>query len=653
MASDNPDFPIVSRLASQGVEIYIGYAFIFAATIGLILVSSFFDPSTVVQGLYGVIGAYLGGLVLYLYDRPIRSFSDSTIHVTTPSAKQYLKFNLIICCVSISVAGILETPLIAVLLLMLLGFPLLMIQIFGPMNQKLYLIQLCSLSGSIPMIKWLTSGLYFGYGDIFIHLRFVTELLSSNYVQFIPDLIYQSFGGFHSFIGSLRLISGLSGADSLYLSGVILYSVFPLITYLFAMSLSLNQLQAIAVATVIPSIYLFPFFASYFFPQSLAIPLVIIGLYLVIRQSTSSGIRFGLLGIMFIPALSFIHHFTYFLLIPILVLLFLLYWFVLRISPVQTESGFRLNYPLFVAALVVIVVHWVILAKGIYIGGLIFALLDIVTTLFESSGGGVQTFTLGQISAKSEFATGLHWLFSVSGIYFSALVAVSIIALGVIAKHRRKYHQLFPVLIVGLAGSVFIYKLPIPIKSSERIGFLWAIFFVFILGLGLYHATQQERHSIGSISLCLLLVVMGITAPLVGGHDYYKVKPGYDQQSTLSEQQSSMLASSGYFSQNYSSGVSTLWMPRKALQRFGVDRVDRSEVSERGITNSKTNTFLYLEWWPKYRLKAMAVNRSVYKNNIIMSEQWLQNAISSENKVYSSGKTGILWENETITVDEN
>ncbi|WP_458189234.1 hypothetical protein [Haladaptatus sp. NG-WS-4] len=412
-------------------------------------------------------------------------------------------------------------------------------------------------------------------------------------------------------------------------------------------------MQALAVATVVPTIYLIPFYASYFFPQSLAIPLVIIGLYLVIRQSTSSGFRFGLLGIIFIPALSFIHHFTYFLLIPILVLLFLSYWFMLRVSPTQTDPGFRLNYPLLVAALVVIVVHWVILAKGIYIGGLIFALFDIVTTLFENSVGGVQTFTLGQISVKSDSTTGLQWLLSVSGIYFSALVAISVIALGVIAKHHAKYYRLFPVLIVGLAGSVFIYKLPIPIKSSERIGFLWAIFFVFILGLALYHATQQERHSIGSISVCLLLVVMGITAPLVGGHDYYKVKPGYDQQSTLSEQQSAMIASSGYFSQNYSSGIATLWMPRKALQRFGVDRVDRSEVSERALSNSKTNLFLYLEWWPKYRLKVIAAKRSVYKNNVFMSEQWLQNAISSENKVYTSGKTGILWEDETITVDEN
>jgi hypothetical protein len=144
-----------------------------------------------------------------------------------------------------------------------------------------------------------------------------------------------------------------------------------------------------------------------------------------------------------------------------------------------------------------------------------------------------------------------------------------------------------------------------------------------------------------------MLVLLCATGPMVAaddvgaldaGPDFYGKTTGPDPQRTLTGQEYAEIQSTSRFLQEYDGEATSFWFTSVTTGRFGADVDDTASINNTTIM-SEDELLLYKQNWPRYQ-----INFRGARNKLLISERSLNDIIQCENKVYTTGRDGLLWD---------
>ena len=631
-----------------------------------------------IKGGYVLLAVILATLVFALViDRhdhkriePLEVWSRDGASVPVAWTTRFEKFLYIVAfsCITAVTIGIERRWII--LVGVPLGYVLLGTQLVLGADVRSALSQTIALFLVSPVTKYLAAGFYFGATDTLIHLRYVDQLLSTGATNAFPE--YQYFPALHINTGILSAISGISTYDSLMIMGLVAFTAYLLAVYAFAVVATGRRTVALFVVLGASVLDPVSYFATYFFPQSLGVVLFTLILYTTTRPGHRDAEQRAIIVASFVLGIGLVvtHHLTFVLVAPIIGIHIVTQW--RAIPDALSKRGIhvsnlpQLHWLVLVAIGMLAVTYWTF--TGVFIKQFVTAvsvLLD--STLFASeTGKPIPTYVFGHTYPEMTASIAFQSLFSAEGIYYVVLTAMFIIGVLVLINGNGDYRRPLGVMSLGLVSAGVILRTPLAINGLERARLPFALFFAFIIGVGLHRlfaivgsaSTGSPRSSaFTKATVVALLISLGTTGALTAGDDLYQVHSGPDlyenaplpepqQEFSLREYQS-MEATSGFINEYArSERITTLAVTRRVLFRFGTDAEGRISIRDEGI-RTQSGLFVYRERWSDHRVTFSRSRLST--SSITMSERWLDAAVTSQNKVYTTGEVGALWtEAETV-----
>lgn len=529
-----------------------------------------------------------------------------------------------------------------------IGYTLVMIQLYVKPLPQHALPQILSLFGLDLVTKYLSTGFYFGRGDIPKHVHYTDLIISSGTWQTIPETsFYHFFPGLQTLAGSVGLLTGFSPYDSLVVTGICAYLVVVLVMYLLAQTLFDSYLMPICIALGVTMLDPIHRYSVYFYPQSLAVALVAI-VVLIAFNYNSAGPRGYLTGLLLsspiVVALWFTHHLTMVLLAPIIV--------VLTVGPAVLNRVAALDrtvrpqvIPL--AALVTgSVSYW--LWQDVFYATLVSAFFDVTASgeAASEADAGANIEALGLQIPEPTVGDAFFSLFSPGGVYNIVLVAALAFSAIVLLNKSSDYWRAGGPIAVGLLGSVLMLRLPIDLHGSARLQLPLSLFVAFVLGVGLYQVltNAQIKRAVPGVFVFVLLLTAG---PAVAADDLYALQSGPDlwerqttpdPQKEFSDAEMESFRLSSEFIQGNDASVSTDWHNSLGLRRYGTE--SESFVVENSTIRSDEDLLMYRQRWADHSIRLIPERRSLV--TLVISENWLRELTTSENKVYTTGEVGLL-----------
>jgi hypothetical protein len=283
----------------------------------------------------------------------------------------------------------------------------------------------------------------------------------------------------------------------------------------------------------------------------------------------------------------------------------------------------------------------------------------------SDTGGQRAVFGFGADIPYHDPSTAIRSVFHVDGLFFIGLTAIFVLGVVTILFHFRRFLPVMGVVILGVTSSVAVLKTPL-LSTVQRLSLPLSLFFSIIAGIGLWSLVSSsnesrsgmDRHSrtvgiksfhIRSLAVAGLIILLGVTGPLVAGDDLYGLHAGPnmwetystpEQQVEFSEQEIRELEVLTGHAIRYAPNVTMLSVTNRANTRFGGHvKPSPTEVSASGIRANET--FAYRTKWTEHQV-GYSTNRA---GTLSIADWWLQREVSATNKVYTTGMTGIIWEN--------
>lgn len=612
---------------------------------------------------YGVLGVLLAASVFY-------SGKIGRFRIEWPSYRpQWAEKAAFLVVVLAIAATILAGERAYILLIALpIGYVLLAVQLQTEFQPRRILLQVASLYALSPLTKYLTTGFYFGNSDLFVHTLYTRSLLEAGSVAGIPAYTrYSSFPGLHVGTGTLHLFADIPIDDSLLLLGIVTYIVFISLVYSLAVTVCSNSRLALFVAMAVSLLDPVSFYSTFFYPQSLAFVLVVLLLFVAYRVAGDRANRqaWTLLGVVFSVAIAFTHHLTLVLIAPgILLLLAANESFKYRVDSSSVSKNSQLRALLFSICGVIAISYWSI--QDVFISSLVRNVVELLQT-GSSDVGQVQLpiYTFGTTLPESTVSAAIISLIRFEGIYFIVLVAA--FSLGIVAylDTPSRYSSTIPLGLVGIVSAIVMFRTPVAIPVLPRARLLLTVFFAFVLGIGLYHFLRAGPPLTMRKALALMLVVsLGVTAPLVAGDDLYglyagpdlyELQPAPEPQRAFSEAEYESLKSTSEFVEAYSLRTSTFSDTGRAMEhftgeKFTGERTRYASIRQSGI-RVKQGLFIYRTRWSQYRV-ANTSEIGGRRSSVVISDKWFSSMTSLNNKVYTTGQVGALYANKTVTLTE-
>jgi len=610
------------------------------------------DSAVGVRGLYASLGLVVGSLVYYLF--PSSSKGESARSTIRWSEKGVY----LVAILSLGAATLLERRLTVLVAFLPFGYLLLLIQIRAVHSPARLLPQVGALFAIAPLSKYLTTGFYFGNGDILFHTAHVAELLDHGTIAAIEGQ-YQVFPGLHIVVGSLSLLTDFAPHDSLLIAGTITYALVALpIIYLFGQRLSTNRQLAVCIALAGSVVYSISFYSTYFFPQALAIVLLLAVIYTTWRTPASVTSDFkSRTAVVFLILLAtlFTHHLSFVLIFPILVSL-------VAFSLLQNALAGNRQTPVtsprllpVAAGVLAGITYWTEVLPG-FIFGLFWWINKIVQGVFSGSpttGGVSGTIFFDTTVPKTTLEAALPNLFSVNSLYLGSLVAVFSLGVVTIVERYTDFRQATSLSLLGVLSAVLIFKIPLVIPGQSRIRLPFAFFFAFVAGFGVYRAIGASRTtSIRKVVPLVLVVLVATSGPLYvqAGDDLYDLHDPpngpHQKQVELSSEEYRSLMSVNRFRQTHDVSLRAVWIDSLALDHFGTSTDASPRVTESGITQP-SGALLYRTRWSDH---AVHYTGDGTFGKFVLSDQWLRSNVKQSNKVYDTGHAGVLWDADGIAL---
>ncbi|MFB6186387.1 MAG: hypothetical protein ABEI86_05910, partial [Halobacteriaceae archaeon] len=258
-----------------------------------------------------------------------------------------------------------------------------------------------------PVTKYIVAGFYFGGGDILMHVKFIEQLLRSGDPATISSL-YSLFPAYHILMASTSLITSLPAYDSLMIMGLICLSLVLLFIYVIIRAgagsgdLTL-PIFTILLLSLVPSI---SFYTSYFYPQSMAITLLVIFLYTSSAYTDDWGsIRFAIISIVVMTSLVLTHHLTIVLASVPIVLLPLIALYIRRADNFRVKGLQRkVVYPALIPItllMIAAVTYWSYIGTK-FVVALLHAAINVIPVGGAVNTGGGEYIGFGGVTANTD-----------------------------------------------------------------------------------------------------------------------------------------------------------------------------------------------------------------------------------------------------------
>lgn len=630
----------------------------------LVLAARVLGEVTAIKGSYALFGVLLATAV---YRAPGRS--DAVDGRTSLGGGPFVESGAVgrwalkgvlalvaLACLSTYVTG---DRLGSVVLALVVGVPVVVYQLLTVGATRAVVTQVVVLFAVGPLTRYLSTGFYFGDGDLLGHVRAVEVLLRTGRVAAI-DAVYSTYTDFpalHVVSASVSAVTGLSPYDSLMLLGTVTY-LLAIVAVVYLVGSLLSPAEGVAVGFVFAALSLVQFYASYFYPQALATALVVYLFYLVVRRASlppSLRLSFSVLTVAAVFVLSLAHHVTQILLAGIVALLY---------APSALSAvgpGRRLGVNEYVPrvtpvaiALVVGLTH-LLLTRTSMITYLVDFASEKVSNPFVSDAGGERVvFGFGTAVPYQDPATALQSLVYVDGVYYIALAALFVLGFVVVLVHYERYSAVAGYVLLGTVGSLFVLRTPL-VGVASRLALPLAPFFAIVAGVGLSWIVESVRTRVGTsttryerlrhLLVAALVLTVGITGPLVAGDDLYHLHDGPnlwetysspEQQVEFSRQELSELRATVGYVDRHTSSVTMLWITREASDRFGGEERSVPTVSAAGIRTD--DPLVYRTAWADHQV---GYSTDV-PGTVVVADWWLSREVGASNKVYTTGQVGML-----------
>lgn len=599
-------------------------------TLGLVLVS--LPTRFAVFGLYAFFGLVGGAVIYYWTDESGES------HYSQLDQRGYRVGVYVSVFVTIGIVVLTSEPILVAPGL-LVGYGLFVRQFMREIDPRRELPQLTALFLLSPVVKYLTAGRYIGHGDLLTHVKLVDNITASGSIDAIATASYYDVPGLHVIAATISSVSGLGAYDAVLVTGLVAFSLVVPAVYLLAYRITEDGVLALSTAFAIVLFSDISFFVSYAFPQSLATVIIVV-LMLLGSMVSRDAIKYRVTGIFVIVtlALSFTHHLTQVLFLPVVVS-FLLFYTAFGSFSLVTLLRKRQIVLLGLASLLNGFVIWQI--------GFFDRLLEALILQIQGGllGGHTQSATvaLGVTPPSASLSTAVEWLVSPYALYLILLLVVLSLGVVVFLQGSSYSAAYMAVALTGLLGAPLILETPLSVKSLIRIVFPWHFAFAFIVGISL----QQFRRRHGSVGyshiLVAILVVLAGLAPLVAPDNYYGLDPRPTEQTSFSDEEFSELQATEFFIDRQDKRPAVFWDTRLVMNRFGESDLSHARIKDEKIILPPGH-FVYRSGFTDHRL-AFKTNgqESLFSTNVYISEQWLASRIEIGNHVYTAGGTGMLW----------
>lgn len=585
-----------------------------------------------IYGLYPIIGLVFGAAIYYFTDYP-----TETLYVQIDGRWQGIAVYVTIA-LTVGIVALTDSKL-AVLAGLGVGYVLVVHQLFAESDPKRLVPQVTGLFLLSPITKYITSGFYFGHGDILAHVRIAEDVLLGGSLEAISYTGYQHFPGLHLVSAAVGGIAGLSAYDGLLLSGLVLHALVIPSVYLIVSHLTKQSRLGFYTAFGVVILDGFSFFTSYFFPQSFATVLVVV-LLLLATMSSRDGIKWGVVVSFVLVAvtLAWTHHLTQLLFAPVFGIAAIFYAFQGRKFTGRLVRSRGLALISFAGALTAF--RWIQT-------GFLTQIKEVILLQIRGGllGGYTQTveFSYGTIARSTTVQSALEWLVSPYGIYLILLVLVFSTGVVTFLKVSDRSAINVSLALTGIVAAVLVFETPLSIESLIRIRYPWLFAFAFVLGIGLFELRRRTRPTVIGIGFLTVVILIATFAPLVTADNYYGLDPRPTLQTSFSDQEYQELrATSGYFAEDATSPT-VFWRTRTTMERFRVTDLQHPEIRGRTLL-LPSGHFIYRTAWSNYKVSFTTTGEnSLYSNKLFVSDRWLHRRIMAGNKVYTAGDTGAMW----------
>lgn len=627
---------------------HLQYGYIASAILGSLLVLYFVNNYvgilTAIKGGYVLIGLLLSLLLFAL------SHSNQTPSVSGSTRPRYLKGVIIPLVLWFPLIKLTGNRVIVLLGLFPIIYALISVHILHGAAPKYVLTEIVGVFFIALAAKYVDTYRFFGNGDLFGHTADVQRLVATGSTSVINDP-YQFYPGLHIIAGSLKLVGGTVTYDAVVLTGIIAATSAIVVSYHFGRVISGSPKFGLLVALGMTVSYQFQFFGLYVFPQSLAVVLGFLAIYLALKPDFGGEYAgFGLANIIVMAAMAFTHHFTFILFAPIVVVLIFLRFISesqhrTRIFGEKDLVGPRL-IPLFTGGMIA-VTYWLYNEHGFF-GQLLFATSELIlnrSIIVNGSSGPTTTFPLGVELIQQSVQEALVSIATPNGIYFTMLLAVFSLGISESLRLTKMYYRLAGFVLMGIVGSFLILKTPI--AFSIRLGHPFTLFFSVVLAVGLLRLFSAGRGE--GIFPLITLLALGTTAPIVAGGDLYGLHQGPDfygsnklpdPQRDFSKLEYESMQSTAKFIKSNNRPATSMWMSSIGFELLDASVSGGAQIVDCSIKTPRDALFYRTKW----------TEHQVYfngaRNRMIISNESFERMVVTENKIHTTGRTGMLFDGE-------
>jgi len=648
------------------ISLFVAFALLTLTS--LVVAYLFIGEVTAIKGGYVLLGLLLAAVLYRSHegwdeDAPLEGRESGRF------ARWSTKFVVVLTLGAYVVTYLTGARLWPVVVALGLGYAVLAVQILSVGPTRSIVPQLAVLFTVSPVTKYLSTGFYFGETDLLGHVRAVEVLYLTGQLESIGEVYasYNSFPVLHILSGAVSSFTGLPAYDSLITVGILTYTAGTIAVYYLCRTL-FSRPKSVAIVFVFSTLSVIHNYTTYFFPQALATAVVFFLFYVTIRRNSVSDRYYAplsVIALLVVVGLAFTHHVTQILFAGMVATLYAPS--VLR--PTRIGRGLGLNdaLPRLVPMLFAVTagLTHLLVARIAIVGYFIEFTTAKVTDPFVSDTGGERTvFGFGVDIPYHTPRVAVESLFYVDGLYFIGLTALFVVGVVAVIVRYNRYTNVAGVVLLGFGSALAVLKTPL-LNTVARLSLPLTLFFSVIAGLGLWRVAVGASGSIGDgvartttrrIALFGLVVMLGVTGPLVAGDDLYGLHAGAnmwetystpEQQVEFSEQELGEIEALTRHSDRYSDDVTMLWVTREASDRFGgEERSEPTDISAGGIRAD--GALAYRTKWTEHQVGYS----TTVPGTLYIADWWLYREIGATNKVYTTGTTGVLWE-ESVRMSNN
>jgi len=415
-----------------------------------------------------------------------------------------------------------DVPFFAGLLLIVVPIALRLLQVEPRAWERVSLVVLLGIA--LYACKLVHDPVIPGGYDEYLHLRTAQDIVS-NHVLFLPNSLLSVSPYYPGLELATAAVSQMGGIG-VYESGMIVLGVTRIalalaLFFLFAMATGSLRVAGISAAIYMTNSH-FLYFDSQFAYESLALPLAVVVIYLLVRRGHSSPARWvalTTLTVLTIVAVVTTHHVTVGLLA-----MFLLLWAGLGLILRQRDRSKPGRVALLTTALFAFWTAVVATATVAYLAPVLTTSIDQVFELI-----------IGNLSARELFVSRVGeasplWEGLIGSA--SALVILLLLPLGLIVV-RYRYRSVPVVVALAVIACTFPLTLiarfsPVAAEVAARTPEYLFLGIAPLIGLGLVGVTYRGRlgafHMIGAAAVMIVLTVGGV---LVGMPDWQRLPGPY------------------------------------------------------------------------------------------------------------------------------